>query len=416
MITKGINKAQLTQIENAFKLLQENKESHVAEEMLQQACEDIFPYAFTINVVYANKPTFFMSVYPDESTIQKIITSIAKNDSKAITKLWNSTTDWTIEIDGGLFGNSYIGLNEREFTAMFLHEIGHIVSSNSIPTRITNIMQYEIAKSSITTKALLKDKLIQKIMSLPILNACMVDTGSSLKEELRADELVRRVGYQKELISSITKVKKYMETQNKQSKTDMNADDAMKTVTNFSIDSMNQLKERKAALLESALDRLIQECPSPYMTNELKSLKDIYFGESATGSVTKEKKIQFFYEKADECVEKYITEFFGLGVKSLDRIDAAELDYIAIKMKSIKTDSDKMMLVSYVHNKLDMVDYYLTLLSNPKTARKYRIPYTIDELKALHDRLERYIQDIINMKLPSKNQGLLVAWPEGYEG
>jgi hypothetical protein len=75
-----------------------------------------------------------------------------------------------------------------------------------------------------------------------------------------------------------------------------------------------------------------------------------------------------------------------------------------------------MMLVSYVHNKLDMVDYYLTLLSNPKTARKYRIPYTIDELKALHDRLERYIQDIIDMKLPSKNQGLLVAWPEGYEG
>ena len=148
----------------------------------------------------------------------------------------------------------------------------------------------------------------------------------------------------------------------------------------------------------------------------MKSLKDIYFGESATGSVTKEKKIQFFYEKADKCVEEYITEFFGLGVKSLDRIDPAELDYIAIKMKSIKTDSDKMMLVSYVHNKLDMVDYYLTLLSNPKTARKYRIPYTIDELKALHDRLERYIQDIINMKLPSKNQGLLVAWPEGYEG
>ena len=414
MITKGINKAQLTQIENAFKLLQENKESHVAEEMLQQACEEIFPYAFTINVVYANKPTFFMSVYPDESTIQKIITFIAKNDCNAITKLWNSTTDWTIEIDGGLFGNNYIDLNEREFTAMFLHEIGHIVSSNSIPTKITNIMQYEIAKSSMTTKALLKDKLIRKIMSLPILNACMVDTGSSLKEELRADELVRRVGYQKELISSITKVKKYMEKENKQAKS---ADDAMKTVTNFSIDSMNQLKERRAALLESALDRLINDCPSPYMTNELKNLKNTYFGENANGSVTKEKKIQFFYEKADKCVEEYImTEFFGLGVKSLDRIDAAELDYIAIKMKSIKTDSDKMMLVSYIHNKLDMVDYYLTLLANPKTARKYRIPYTVDELRSLHDRLEGYIQEVINMKLPSKNQGLLVAWPEGYEG
>ena len=415
MITRGINKAQLTQIENAFKLLQENKESHVAEEMLQQACEEIFPYAFTINVVYANKPTFFMSVYPDESTIQKIITFIAKNDSNAITKLWNSTTDWTIEIDGGLFGNSYIDLNEREFTAMFLHEIGHIVSSNSIPTKITNIMQYEIAKSSMTTKALLKDKLIRKIMCLPILNACMVDTGSSLKEELRADELVRRVGYQKELISSITKVKKYMEKENKQSKS---ADDAMKTVTNFSIDSMNQLKERRAALLESALDRLINDCPSPYMTNELKNLKNTYFGENTNGgSVTKEKKIQFFYEKADKCVEEYImTEFFGLGVKSLDRIDAAELDYIAIKMKSIKTDSDKMMLVSYIHSKLDMVDYYLSLLANPKTARKYRIPYTVDELRSLHDRLEGYIQEVINMKLPSKNQGLLVAWPEGYEG
>ena len=76
-----------------------------------------------------------------------------------------------------------------------------------------------------------------------------------------------------------------------------------------------------------------------------------------------------------------------------------------------------MMLVSYIHSKMDVVDYYIALLKNPKQSRKYNIPYSLKELEDLKDYLNKMINEAINAKLPDKLRGgILVAWPDGYEG
>lgn len=418
--TMNTKQEYISTIENAFKVLKENVESEVAIKMLKEASEGIFPgYTFNVKDCYytsnddGTNPLYIMAVYPNDASIRKIVNAIIKNESNTVMKLWNETKEWTVEIDARILSNHYSGLDlsDRELTAIYLHELGHIISTNSIPSRLINILQYEVAKASITYKAMVGDKFFRTFLSLPILNACMVDNNKSIKEEIKADKFVCDAGYKKELISAMDKILKSSRVKKNDSR-----DKALKTMARFSADSLEQFKQRRGELVESTLTEMRDNCASVYLSEKVQELINTFFlkHENEIGSVTREKKLNYFYERADKLVEDYITEFFGFGTKSLERIDPAEIDYIFIKMNSIKTDSDKMMLVSYIHSKLDIVDYYLSIIANPKLSTKYRVPYTVDELRALHDRLNQAINTIINMKI-NKNEGLLVAWPDNYD-
>lgn len=407
------NRENFVTLENAFKILKENDRSKSGIDMLKTASEKIFPYKFNIVMidVYNNSPLFVMSVFPEQSVLDKIVNAVAKSDTKVISKIWAETKNWTIEIDRRILKDEYIRLTETELTAIYCHEIGHISSSNSIPSRIVNILQYELAKTKLTNKVFIQDTFFSKLLSLPILNACSMEKNDSIKEEIKADKFAKAAGYQKDLISVMQKFQKCS-----QFKKD-NPDAEMKKMAMFTTDALDQFKKRETSLLESTLLRMKEECNSVYLENALEEIINEFFYDDPTTSVTKEKRLNFFYERADRLTDEFIaTEFFNLGRKGLKPIDPSELDYILIKMKSIETNDDKMMLVSYAHSKLDIVEYYISLLNNPKMNKKYSVPYTMSELESLRTRLKTMIDQIINYKLPPKLNGVLVAWPDGYEG
>lgn len=409
-----MNKSNMINIDNSFKILKENTKSEVAVDILKKSAEDIFPYKFTVNVIEPlnNSPIFFMSVYPDRSTIDKIVSSITNNESNTVAKLWKQTKEWTVEIDSRILKPSVIDLTDRELTAIFCHEIGHVIHSNSIPTRLVTILQYELAKTTIGNKSLLKDKIFQKLLSLPIINACMGGSHDkdNIKEEIKADKFVKSMGYTNDLISVF---KKY---QAKKTLIDESKD--MKQMAAFTLDALNQFKKRETSLLESTLDLMIKESSSEFANVILKEIQHDFFFENTETSVTKDKRLNYLYERAEKLEEEFIaTEFFGIGKKHLKRIDPTEIDYIAVKAKSIKNNSDKMMLVTYIHSKLDIVEYYLSLMNNPKWYRRYAFPYTLEELENLKKYMLKILDEVINAKLPDRLRGgLLVAWPEGYEG
>ena len=119
--------------------------------------------------------------------------------------------------------------------------------------------------------------------------------------------------------------------------------------------------------------------------------------------------------RADSIVENYYTEFF-FGKKKLSKIDPAELDYIDIKTNEIKNENDKMMLISYIHSKLDIIDFYLGILKDPKLAKKYNVPNSADQLERMRTRLLTSRENILKYKIPERNKGIIIAWPENYEG
>ena len=166
------------------------------------------------------------------------------------------------------------------------------------------------------------------------------------------------------------------------------------------------------------VEEMIKDCDSIFVESILTEIKNDFFFENTETSVTKDKRLNFLYERANQLEEEFIaTEFFGIGKKNLKRIDPSEIDYIAVKIKAIKTISDKMMLVSYIHSKMDMVDYYISLLKNPNQAKKYTVPHSLKELEDLKKYLTEMIDMTINAKLPDRLHGrILVAWPNGYEG
>lgn len=421
----NLKKDNFTKIDDAFSVLKESSSNRAAEEIIEKALKDSFSYEFVVHVIPCRdntKPLLIMTVYPEMDTVMKIISSVSSNDENkesVIKKLWEQNKKWIIEIDDRILGSalnlSDYEFTNRELTALLLHEVGHIIYSNSLPIRIATVLQFEIASAEMENKMLIRDRFFKKILSLPILNACVVNNtsdSSSINVEIKADKFAKKMGYSKELSSVFTKLLKT----NKTGKTS-NYNKNMKNDTIFSIDTINQLRTRQNKLMKKNLTFLKENCSSPYMKESIDEFYNLLFENHESSSVTSEKKLTFMEERAQKIIkEGYLTEAFIFKSNKLKRIDPAELDYIDIKTREIKSDSDKMMVISYLHSKLDLVNYYISLLNNPKLSKKYNIPHTIEELESMKRHLLKSREMILNFKIPERTKGLYIAWPENYEG
>ena len=404
-----LKKEAFKSIDNAFLVLQEDKASETGKKIIKDSLNEIFDVDFDIEIIPVNdnSPLFVMSV-------SKIISSVTTNSGniETIKKLWQQNKKWTLEIDERILNKNFINCSNRELTALVLHEIGHVVCTNSIPSRISTIIQYEIAKSKLENKILAADKLFSKILALPILNACVSDSRKSdkpLSVEIKADNFAKKMGYQQELLSVLKKI-----TTNQKYPKGGTINKNMEEMTKFSINTLDQLKAREDNLLKKNLVSLKKECVSPYIESYIDDFYNTIF-ETGNKSISSIEHLTFMENRADSIVENYYTEFF-FGKKKLSKIDPAELDYIDIKTNEIKNENDKMMLISYIHSKLDIIDFYLEILKDPKLAKKYNVPNSADQLERMRTRLLTSRENILKYKIPERNKGIIIAWPENYEG
>lgn len=411
-----LKKEAFKSIDNAFLVLQEDKASETGKKIIKDSLNEIFDVEFDIEIIPVNdnSPLFVMSVFPEKSVVSKIISSVTTNSGniETIKKLWQQNKKWTLEIDERILNKNFINCSNRELTALLLHEIGHVVCTNSIPSRISTIIQYEIAKSKLENKILAADKLFSKILALPILNACVSDSRKSdkpLSVEIKADNFAKKMGYQQELLSVLKKI-----TTNQKYPKGGTINKNMEEMTKFSINTLDQLKAREDNLLKKNLISLKKECVSPYIESYIDDFYNTIF-ETGDKSISSIEHLTFMENRADSIVENYYTEFF-FGKKKLSKIDPAELDYIDIKTNEIKNENDKMMLISYIHSKLDIIDFYLEILKDPKLAKKYNVPNSADQLERMRTRLLTSRENILKYKIPERNKGIIIAWPENYEG
>lgn len=419
-----LDKSKFQNIDNAFRILIEDSENCTAEKIIEENLKDCFGCDFEVNVVghFSNSSNFnetnlfVMSVFPEVTTMDKIIDAcMSDKNTDAIKKLWQENKKWNIEIDERIFHD--FKFTEREYTAILLHEVGHIVCSTSLPNRISLILRYELIKSKSSTKMMLKDKVFSRILSLPILDACISDgkrDRNSIKEEIKADAFAKKMGYSKELESVLTKL-----INSPLYPKGSTINDKMQKLAKFSISNLEDLQARKDVLAKKSLLSFREACISPYINSVLDEYIESVYNDnpdsikfSVEGS-----KVKYMMERADKDIEEgYYKEFFIFGKKELKRIDPAELDYILVRTNEIKNENDKMMLLSYLHSKMDIVDYYTQILKNPSLSKKYRVPYTLEQLAQLHNEMLKMRMNIINFKIPERNRGVLVSWPDAYQG
>lgn len=420
MINK-LNRNMINDIEEAFRLLKTDNNNLEALETIKKSLETGLPdFKFNINITPVSQNHrdlyFIMSVFPDTTTVDKIISSIGNNDSDivAIQRLWELNKIWDIEIDERILFNKPIAFTPSELTAMLLHEIGHIVISTSIPTRLSTILKYELLKSKFSNRMMLKDKIFRSILSIPILDACVSDyerTDSSIKDEIMADSFVSKMGYRRDLMSALQKVVYLGKASGTQS-----INNKIISGVKLALTTVDDLEKRNIELSKS---RLFGFCKG-VLTNKMKEIVESYidkiYGTDESNSTFNNRRLDYFIECGQKSIEDgYYTEFF-LFKKELKRIDPVEIDYIASKINTIQDENDRMMILSYIHHKLDLVDYYIDIMSNEKTARKYSIPHTVGQLMKIKNILSDYRIKALKQPLPLKNKGLLVSWADGYEG
>lgn len=108
---------------------------------------------------------------------------------------------------------------------------------------------------------------------------------------------------------------------------------------------------------------------------------------------------------------KYIQESYG--VKKLKKIPTDLIAYIQIETEAIKDSNDKMILSSYTLGKIEIVEWYIELLT--VGSKKYIVPHTKPYLELIRTKLLECYKKIMNTPIV-KRDTIDIRYPPGYEG
>jgi hypothetical protein len=411
----NINKDKLSDLENAFTRLKANNSDAAALRNIADALHSLTNKNFTVSTVSPtdkNETCYVMTVYPDESTIDLIIDSIVNEQNDEIVKrIWNSTGNWIVEIDTRILQEK-IGLSEKELTALLMHEVGHVMYNDSIPQRICKVVRFEYARTSLSIKNILREKIFHKVLVFPVLHACLhTRDKSTLKNEARADKYAISSGYGDDLISAMDKIMIFAGTNE-------NMDKDLKDLTLFSIDTVTQMQNRQNTAIRRNMQHMIANAPGKFAKDMVGKVGTLFDHNHNGGSMTEAVKDQFIYNKIDKLNQNLYDNLFSEGVfnriHKMKKLDPADFDYIALEINNIKSNDDKMMIVSYIYSKLEMVEYYIQLIDSQNP--HYYVPHSKDSLEQMRNRLLKYREAAINFKIPEIDYRVNIMYPAGFEG
>ena len=102
-----------------------------------------------------------------------------------------------------------------------------------------------------------------------------------------------------------------------------------------------------------------------------------------------------------------------MGKKKLKRIPANLVAYVQIEGEAVKDANDKQMIVSYAYNKLEMIDWYIELLT--VGSKKYIVPQSKEHLLSIKNELLAAIKKIMDVPIPKADRPIIdIKYPPGY--
>lgn len=380
---------QLASIEKAFQNMIDNpdqesiirKSCSTIESVLRLACDK----RFAVSVI-ESPPTdelYGMSVRPSQAYTDQLVSMMLDDEKWHIVVFsWKDIKDWVIDIDKRMIKKE-VGMNATELTTILLHEIGHIVLNTSFGAKLGNTFRRQLAQAGFEVTNMARQSFFSKIMQLPLINLMSTSRykdDAQLKEEIKADKFAAvNPRYREALISAIGKM---MEVQPVSTST---SDDEVK----LALSTINNYKKRQAKLVN--VRRLFKVPKSKNMFTR-ESVFDI--SESCDDTYIENKANEIY----NDAMAMYF-EFFSFKEKKLPVIDNSYITYIENKIKEIKDEDDKAMLIEYTKSKITMIDWYISLLEHPEFSKKYTITQSAKELNTVKNALNNILKTIINFKI-----------------
>lgn len=370
-----------TRIENILYTLGEDHSSSALFK-LKNEINRLFPRATCKEILYTNntdKLFFGMRVYGDINGDDAIEVFNGEKPKRF--------ERYYIEFDSKLF-NPMLNLDEKELTAMLLHEIGHIVyDTGTIDEVRKNIDMYFTKTGDYMPNNVSKS--YKELLAYAIKDAVM-KVGSLFakfgNEEMIADSFVISCGYGAYLDSAFRKLSASTTYINK------NVDNSFITLS-WALRLKNELNIRR-----------------------LPAIKTLNKAKQLTGSELEKREINYAVEKLsriDDVVEegafenvknrfsKKFADFKLRGVRAI-RNDVFELN---LRLRTADNEDDLLYIIRTVNSDVSILRDYLTEPDVPDDERK-EIEAALQELYSLREKAakEKQVKDryasIINITYP----------------
>lgn len=151
--------------------------------------------------------------------------------------------------------------------------------------------------------------------------------------------------------------------------------------------------------------------------DEIGSIKNISHEDSVTDS-------DWSYMDMGDSDEGYYSEddddvvqegFLTKRPKKLKPITRDVVAYITVEMNAIRTSNDQAMLAGYTCSKLELVDFYITVIDTQDS--RYIVPHTRDYLVRMQTELNDLLTKILRIKPINRNDRVWkVNLPEEWRG
>lgn len=399
-------------LEQLFGNLKSRQDVEESLRNIERVLQRKYDLQFNVTLVDNKSNQFFgMSIYPSRNLVDTLVDEILNKKSKsdAIEQLWAQNKKWYLEIDSLLLHDPTLNTNPAEMVAVLLHEIGHIVFSNSVPARINKVLRYELMKLSFNMKKLVKWKKSQALFSLVFAEACG-SKSFSLRRELDADKYVVKMGYGSNIADFIEKL--LLANGNSMvDRTERELEKDVRSITTWTLENIGELEYRKTKL-RSMLQTEILKNPSVYVRNMVFNIKTKFFGGNDVNSYKEIVAEQYLIREHQTIVREGLLDLFDKYGK-LKKIKQSDIDIIEVEKGRISNEDDKIFVLDMIYDKLDEINAGLDLIAQKKSDRVY---VSKDKLVGFKNQLEKLRKETLEVKIKDKQYGLFIQYPEGYEG
>lgn len=396
------------------------------------ALKRLFDVDFKLKIIENNTNTFFgMTIYPSVSTMDKVTECILDKDSNInkVYRIWEKNDDWYIEIDSLLLYDGNLNTNPPEMTAVLLHEIGHVVYSNTIPQRLYKVIKYKLVKMNYQMKQLIDTDKIRKLFNIAIIESCSSKNYNYINTDVEkiADEFVVRYGYGEELNSFIDKLIK-SQGNSLVNRTNREIENDINVVVNWTVMNIKELEFRKKNL-RTALKVEMLKNPSAISRQVIQDIFNNFFGEatdkyrlllSENAGLTEDKYQELRgYQMLDQFVQRILTEasnsIFDKNGK-LKRITQNDIDILSVEAERIENVDDKIYLLDKLYSQLELVNMGIDYIDSKEDNMKTKVGQSRNTLIDMRKQLEELRVQILATKIIEKEYGTFIRYPRGYQG
>jgi hypothetical protein len=367
-----------------------------------------------IHIISNKSGEFFgMSIYPSMSTLDKMVDAMLndKSHGSLLLEIWKENKEWVLEIDSIALYDRNLNANPAELTAVLIHEIGHIVYSNTIPQRVNKIIKFEMMNLNHQMRELCRRSMVNKLFELSIVDACSQKGFNYVTEdtEIDADKFVIKEGYGVELDNFIAKL---LATQGNRliNKSNGEKDKEVEIMVKWAIDNVTEIKMRKTKL-RHLIDVQVLKTPSSYVKDLLTKIRNTFV--KTEGDAYKQALAeQFLFSQHEKIVTESILDFID-SIGKVKKIHQVDVDVLSVQIEKIDNQDDKIYMLDQIYDKLELVNTGIALIDD---GRSNKVSQSKQTLVGFKTQLEKMRAQVLGTKVKEKQYGMFIKYPVGYEG